>query len=299
MYLLASSNAAGRIGQVGYGGSKPARPKSTANRFSIIRRPTSALGMFRSWRASRNRSVTVSTPYLRMYSQLSGRQETIVRVRWATSRSAISPVATSASGRDLGGVGGAAADELVDQRVDLVDREHDGAGQRQQLGDLVDEQPRDLPGGVDAPVAAVLQVDLVAGQVVVADVLVLLQRRRQQDQRPRGVLADQAQRGGGPAQRRDEHLDALGGRRHLPGDLGAEAAVEPDLVRQPGEQRRQLVAAAVGQRQQLLHHRAEDLLPERLREQVADQEEEAALRAAPARGSSRAGGSCRRRAGPG
>ena len=100
MYLLASSNAAGRIGQVGYGGSKPARPKSTANRFSIIRRPTSALGMFRSWRASRNRSVTVSTPYLRMYSQLSGRQETIVSVRWATSRSAISPVATSASGRD-------------------------------------------------------------------------------------------------------------------------------------------------------------------------------------------------------
>ena len=109
VYLLASSNAAGRIGQVGYGGSKPARPKSTANRFSIIRRPTSALGMFRSWRASRNRSVTVSTPYLRMYSQLSGRQETIVRVRWATSRSAISPVATSASGRDLGGVVGAAA----------------------------------------------------------------------------------------------------------------------------------------------------------------------------------------------
>ena len=126
--------------------------------------------------------------------------------------------------------------------------------------------------------AAVLQIDLVAGQVVVADVLVLLQRRRQQDERPRGVLADQAQRGSGPAERRDEHLDPLRGRRHLPGDLGAEAAVEPDLVRQAGEQRRQLVAAAIGQRQQLLHHRAEDLLPERLREQVADQEEEAARR---------------------
>src|SRR5450756_1692128 len=36
-------------------------------------------------------------------------------------------------------------DELVDQRVDLVDRDHDRPGQRQQLGNLVDQQPRDLP----------------------------------------------------------------------------------------------------------------------------------------------------------
>ena len=80
----------------------------------------------------------------------------------------------------------------------------------------------------------------------------------------------------GPAQRRDEDLEGLGGRWHLPGDLGAEVPRKPDAIRQPGQQGGQLVAAAVGERQQLLYDGAEHLLPEGLGEQVADQEEVAA-----------------------
>jgi hypothetical protein len=171
---------------------------------------------------------------------------------------------------------GADADEFVDKRVDLVDGDHDRTGQRQQLRHLVDEQPRDLSRGVDPPAPAVLAVNLAAREVVVADVLVLLKGRREQGERPRGVLAGQADLLVAAPQRGDEDLEGLGGRRELPGDLGTEAPVEPDPVRERGQELIELVAAAVGEGQQLLHDRAKDLLPECLGKQVADEEEVAA-----------------------
>jgi len=55
----------------------------------------SALGMFWRVQAGRKRSVTVFTALCLTYSQLSGRQETIVSALRVMSRRSISPLATS------------------------------------------------------------------------------------------------------------------------------------------------------------------------------------------------------------
>src|ERR1700753_3234740 len=105
--------------------------------------------MFASWRGVANRSTTASVPYVRMAFQLSGRAETIVSVRKVRSRSVISPVLSSASAGERRPAVARLADELVDQRVQLVDGDDRGAGEGEQPGQLGDQQPGHAAGGVD------------------------------------------------------------------------------------------------------------------------------------------------------
>ena len=129
---------------------------------------------------------------------------------------------------------------------------------------------------MDPPAAAVVEVNLVAGHEVVADILVILVGRGEQHKGPRGVLADQADARVDPAQLPDEDAQRYQVGRRLPRHGVADTRLKADPVREGGQQGAELVAAAVGQRQQLLDDAAEQLLPERLGRQVADQEEIAA-----------------------
>ena len=238
----ASTNAAGRTGQVGYGGTKPCSAKRTANRLATMSRPMSALAMALSGTASRNRSATDSVARVRISDHVVGRQATTVRVRRVVCAQRHQPV------RDL----------VEQQRCSALSV----AGLRRRcvfhtwaisvsiwsmaitVGP-VSASSREIscttscggfctgwmPHGVPLP-----RLQLLHGlQVRVADVLRgRVVGRPEQHERPHGVLAVHADGAVEAAQRVDELVEVRPGQRGAAGHRRRDRLGDPDRARTAG-----------------------------------------------------------------